>query len=149
MNLSQYHFLRLISITVFLAFAFATPISAQEKSRKKVGIALSGGGAKGFAHIGALKVLEEAGIPIDYIAGTSMGAIIGGLYALGYSASDLDSIAKTQDWNYLLTDNVYRENLSPYLKENANQYIVSLPYELQLKQKSGKVSSFRVVKAKT
>lgn len=140
MNPSQYHFLRLISITVFLAFTFATPISAQEKSRKKVGIALSGGGAKGFAHIGALKVLEEAGIPIDYIAGTSMGAIIGGLYALGYSASDLDSIAKAQDWNYLLTDNVYRENLSPYLKENANQYIVSLPYELQFKQKSGKVS---------
>ena len=87
MNSSQRNFLRLISITVFLAFTFATPISAQEKSRKKVGIALSGGGAKGFAHIGALKVLEEAGIPIDYIAGTSMGAIIGGLYALGYSAS--------------------------------------------------------------
>ena len=51
--------------------------------RKKVGIVLSGGGAKGVAHIGVLKVLEEAGIPIDYIAGTSMGAIVGGLYAEG------------------------------------------------------------------
>ena len=52
--------------------------------RKKVGIVLSGGGAKGVAHIGVLKVLEEAGIPIDYISGTSMGAIVGGLYAVGY-----------------------------------------------------------------
>lgn len=140
MNSLQRNFLRLISIIALLAFSFVTPISAQEQPRKKVGVVLSGGGAKGFAHVGALKVLEEAGIPIDYIAGTSMGAIIGGLYALGYSAADLDSIAKAQDWNYLLTDNVYRENLSPYLKENANQYIVSLPYELRLKQKSGKVS---------
>ena len=140
MNPLQRNFLRLISIIALLAFSFATPISAQEQSRKKVGVVLSGGGAKGFAHIGALKVLEEAGIPIDYIAGTSMGAIIGGLYALGYSAADLDSIAKAQDWNNLLTDNVYRENLSPYLKENSNQYIVSLPYEVHVKEKKGKVS---------
>lgn len=53
--------------------------------RKKVGLVLGGGGAKGVAHIGVLKVLEEAGIPIDYIAGTSMGAIVGGLYSVGYT----------------------------------------------------------------
>ena len=53
--------------------------------RKKVGLVLGGGGAKGVAHIGVLKVLEEAGIPIDYIAGTSMGAIVGGLYSVGYN----------------------------------------------------------------
>ena len=60
---------------------------AQQKtdsvSRPTVGLVLSGGGAKGFAHIGALKVIEESGLPIDYIAGTSMGSIIGGLYAIG------------------------------------------------------------------
>ena len=55
--------------------------------RKKVGLVLGGGGAKGVAHIGVLKVLEEAGIPIDYIAGTSMGAIVGGLYSVGYNLS--------------------------------------------------------------
>ena len=65
---------------------------AQEKERPKVGLVLSGGGAKGFAHIGVLKVLEEEGVKIDYIGGTSMGAIIGGLYAAGYTADQLDSI---------------------------------------------------------
>ena len=63
------------------------------KSRPKIGLVLSGGGAKGAAHIGVLKYLEEAGIPIDYIAGTSMGSIVGGMYALGYSADEiLDTI---------------------------------------------------------
>ena len=60
--------------------------------RKKVGLVLGGGGAKGVAHIGVLKVLEEAGIPIDYIAGTSMGAIVGGLYSVGYTAAEIDSM---------------------------------------------------------
>ena len=87
---------------------------------------LKGGGAKGFVHIGALKVLEEAGIPIDYIAGTSMGAIVGGLYAVGYDAGMLDSIATTQDWLYLLSDNVPRENLPSPLKEASERYLISL-----------------------
>ena len=58
--------------------------------RPKIGLALSGGGAKGFAHIGVLKVLEENGIPVDCISGTSMGSIVGGLYAMGYSADELE-----------------------------------------------------------
>jgi NTE family protein len=66
-------------------------ITAQPHSRKKVGIVLSGGGAKGMAHIGALKVIEKAGIPIDYVVGTSMGSIIGGLYSIGYTPEQLDS----------------------------------------------------------
>ena len=60
--------------------------------RKKVGVVLGGGGAKGVAHIGVLKVLEEAGIPIDYVAGTSMGAIVGGLYAIGYTPAEIDTM---------------------------------------------------------
>ena len=68
-----------------------------DKDRKKVGVVLSVGGAKGMAHIGALKVIEKAGIPIDYITGTSMGSIIGGLYAIGYNASVLDSVVRVQD----------------------------------------------------
>ena len=62
------------------------------KARPKVGLVLSGGGAKGAAHIGVLKYIEEAGIPIDYIAGTSMGSIVGGLYALGYSSDEILSL---------------------------------------------------------
>src|SRR5690554_3001701 len=80
--------------------------------RPKVGLVLMGGGAKGFAHVGALKVIEEIGIPIDYIAGTSMGAIIGGLYSIGYSADAIDSLIQNQDWLHLLTDEIYRYNLS-------------------------------------
>ena len=78
------------------------------KHRKKVGVVLSGGGAKGMAHIGVLKVLEEAGIPVDIITGTSMGSIVGGLYAIGYNAHSLDSLARAQDWSYIISD---RENL--------------------------------------
>ena len=73
-------------------------ITAQPHSRKKVGIVLSGGGAKGMAHIGALKVIEKAGIPIDYVVGTSMGSIIGGLYSIGYTPEQLDSMVRRQDW---------------------------------------------------
>jgi len=72
--------------TLVLSMCLLLPFSLySQEQRKKVGVVLSGGGAKGMAHIKALKVIEEAGIPIDYIAGTSMGAIVGGLYAIGYS----------------------------------------------------------------
>src|SRR5690554_2672479 len=98
-------------IIILLVLCIPFVIKAQEEEynedkiinapRKKVGVVLSGGGAKGFAHIGVLKVLEEAGIPIDYIAGTSMGAIIGALYASGYTANQLDSLFRTVDANAL------------------------------------------------
>ena len=90
-----------LSLLIIVLFSACT-IGAQ--NRKKVGIVLSGGGAKGVAHIGALKVIEEAGIPIDYVVGTSMGAIVGGLYSIGYTPQQLDSIVNAQDWKYLLSD---------------------------------------------
>jgi len=74
----------------------------QENTEPKVGLVLSGGGAKGLAHIGALKVIDSLGIRIDYIAGTSMGAIVGSLYASGYSGKDLDSIFKEVDFDKIL-----------------------------------------------
>ena len=83
---------------------------------------LGGGGAKGVAHIGVLKVLEEAGIPIDYIAGTSMGAIVGGLYSVGYTAAEIDSMVRWQDWSMLLSDRVKRSNLTFPEKENSERY---------------------------
>ena len=82
-------------------------VSAQQEAangRKKVAVVLSGGGAKGMAHIGVLKVLEQAGIPVDIVTGTSMGSIIGGLYAIGYNANALDSMVRVQDWSYVITD---------------------------------------------
>ncbi|HQB23977.1 MAG TPA: patatin-like phospholipase family protein, partial [Bacteroidales bacterium] len=84
--------IRFTTLITVLFFFVQAEASAPQPQRKKVGLVLSGGGAKGVAHIGVLKVLEEAGIPIDYIAGNSMGAIVGGLYAIGYSPQALDSL---------------------------------------------------------
>lgn len=125
----------------FIPFILLLPASGQgtEKERPKVGVVLSGGGAKGFAHIGALKVLEEAGIPVDYIAGTSIGAIVGALYAIGYDSHAIDSLVKGQDWTHLLSDETYREYLPAALKENPGGFIVSLPYKVRIKERSGQV----------
>lgn len=103
--------------------------------RKKVGVVLGGGGAKGVAHIGVLRVLEEAGIPIDYVAGTSMGAIVGGLYAIGYTPAEIDSMVILQDWTMLLSDRVTRTSLSFPEKENSERYILSLPFGKEKKDR--------------
>lgn len=79
---------KLLYFLLLVLFTFPS-LQAQ---RKEVGVVLGGGGAKGVAHIGVLKVLEEAGISIDYVAGTSMGAIVGGLYAIGYTPAEIDSM---------------------------------------------------------
>lgn len=115
-------------IVAFL-FGSALLIKAQTVTgeRPKVGVVLSGGGAKGLAHIGALKVLEEAGIPIDYIGGTSMGSIVGGLYAIGYTSRQLDSIGRVINWEEFLTDKVSRRNLSMIEKDEDLRYIFSFP----------------------
>ena len=103
-------------------------ITAQPHSRKKVGIVLSGGGAKGMAHIGALKVIEKAGIPIDYVVGTSMGSIIGGLYSIGYTPEQLDSMVRRQDWTFLLSDKIPRSEQNMAEREAAEKYVFSLPF---------------------
>ena len=90
---------RFIISLCFLILPFLLLAAGGE--RPKVGLVLSGGGAKGLAHIGVLKVLEEAGIRPDYITGTSMGSIIGGLYAIGYSAAELDSIVTSLNWSQI------------------------------------------------
>lgn len=78
--------------------------SLPSSPRKKVAVVLSGGGAKGMAHIGALRVIEKAGIPVDIITGTSMGSIIGGLYSIGYDSYRLDSMVRVQNWLHVLSD---------------------------------------------
>ncbi|MDT7829074.1 patatin-like phospholipase family protein [Pricia sp. S334] len=99
-----------------------------DSSSPKVGLVLSGGGAKGLAHIGALKVIEEAGVKIDYIGGTSMGAIVGALYAAGYTATELDSIFRTTDFTNLIDDNLPRSAKTFYEKEDSERYAVTLPF---------------------
>lgn len=112
-----------------LFFLIIQPICSQQ--RKTVAVVLMGGGAMGAAHVGALKVLEEAGIPIDYIVGTSMGGLVGALYAIGYDAHSMDSLMKQQDWGHLLSDDIYRHNLPERMRETDKTHIVSLPYTLK------------------
>ncbi|BDB54145.1 patatin [Flavobacterium ammoniigenes] len=116
----------LLLVGVFL-FSFQNSF-AQEQKRPKIGLVLSGGGAKGFAHIGVLKVIEEAGVKIDYIGGTSMGAVVGGLYASGYNATQIDSIFHKVNFDELLNDYIPRSAKSFYEKRNDETYAITLPF---------------------
>jgi len=119
------HLLYILTLLI-TASAFAQEVV---KDDPKVGLVLSGGGAKGLAHIGVLKKIEEAGTRIDYIGGTSMGAIIGGLYAAGYSANQLDSIFKAVDFDRLIQDDIPRSAKTFYEKNETERYAVTLPFE--------------------
>lgn len=117
-------------ILVFIIALFLSGISfSQEQEDVKVGLVLSGGGAKGLAHIGALKVIEDAGVRIDYIGGTSMGAIVGALYASGYNARELDSIFHVLDFDELIQDNIPRAAKTFYEKNESEKYAISLPFD--------------------
>lgn len=91
-------------IYMFLLLVAFPPVATAQERRLKVGLVLGGGGAKGAAHAGALKVIEETGIPIDYIAGTSIGSIVGGLYSCGYRSDSLQAMFRSQEWTSLLAD---------------------------------------------
>lgn len=93
----------------------------------KVGLVLSGGGAKGIAHIGVLEAIEEAGIRVDYITGTSMGSIIGALYSIGYSTDEMKLLTQTTDWEELFTERPNRRLLSMHEKEVEDRFIISFP----------------------
>jgi len=103
------------------------PALAAGADPPRLGLALSGGGAKGLAHIGVLKVLEEAGLNVDCISGVSMGAIIGSLYAIGYSPEELARITREQDWPALLSDRISRRQISIDEKSEEGRYVGSFP----------------------
>lgn len=116
-----------LMVLLLLAAYLSSPMYASIAGRKRVAVVLSGGGAKGAAHIGALKVIEEAGIPVDIVVGTSMGSIVGGLYAIGYTSAQLESMMKQQDWNFLLTDKVSQSGQSLIRRESSDKYSFSIP----------------------
>jgi NTE family protein len=116
-----------ISLLLIVLLSCLTLFS-QEENRPKVGLVLSGGGAKGFAHIGVLKVLEEAGLKIDYIGGTSMGSVVGGLYASGYTAAQIDSIFQATNFDELISDFIPRSSKNFYEKRNDELYALVLPF---------------------
>lgn len=109
------------------------------EGRPTVALVLSGGGAKGASHVGVLKYLEEKEIPIDMILGTSMGGLVGGLYALGYGADDLDEILRTTDWATALSDRVNHRNVPYNVKMRRQRYLVSIPFHYSKKDFAAKV----------
>ncbi|MBL0054688.1 MAG: patatin-like phospholipase family protein [Chitinophagaceae bacterium] len=96
--------------------------------RPKIGLTLSGGGAKGLAHIGILKAIDSAGLKVDYITGTSMGGIIGALYATGYSGKEIERLTKEIDWDVLFSNNISLNVLSMEEKEQYSRFALELPF---------------------
>jgi NTE family protein len=103
-----------------------TTLAFSAHARDKVGLVLSGGGAKGTAHIGVLKVLEQHNIPVDYVVGTSIGAYVGGMYALGYEVSDIEAIMLGMPWDESYSDFIPRESLAYDKKQHRDRYNISI-----------------------
>lgn len=115
------------SILIIWMFGLFSIANAQESERPKIGLTLSGGGAKGLAHIGILKAIDAAGLKIDYITGTSMGAVVGSLYAAGYTGVQIDSIARSIEWEVLLSNQLSLSVLFMEEKEQYNRFLVEFP----------------------
>lgn len=111
------------------------------RHRPTVALVLSGGGAKGAAHVGVIKYLESIGMPVDVVMGTSMGGLVGGIYALGYEAEQLDSIIRGIDWDMALSDKVPRDYLSYSAIKYKEKYVLSFPFLYDKKDYMRKIES--------
>lgn len=133
-----------VAVLLLLAsYAAYAQDSSAAPGRPKIGVVLSGGGAKGAAHIGVLKYLEEAGIPIDYVAGTSMGSIVGGMYALGYSPQEILDIISNVDWNELISNQLDRRQMSYHRKGVKGTQLFTVPFNMKGKNESLQNISFK------
>lgn len=121
----QKHFLLLF----FLLISFLTGLSQSSRERPKIGLVLSGGGAKGLAHIGILRAMEKAGLTPDYVTGTSAGSIVGGLYSIGYSADEIEQMASNVDWDVILSNKNPLNEITFEEKQYYGRYIVELPVD--------------------
>jgi NTE family protein len=131
-NIPKMILLVVIFTIFFFSSSFSYPVSSNPDTTDKhqdlkVGLVLSGGGAKGIAHIGVLEVLEEAGIRVDFISGTSMGSIVGALYSIGFTTDEMRHLAETTDWERLFSDRPYRRLLSMHEKEMNDRFIFTFP----------------------
>jgi NTE family protein len=104
-------------------------IFAESPVKGRIGLTLSGGGAKGFAHIGVLHVIDSLGLKVDYISGTSMGSVVGGLYAAGYSAAEIEKIALSIDWAHVFDPNPELENMHVRDRYRSGKYLIEIPFE--------------------
>jgi NTE family protein len=132
-------FFRQVLVHLLISLGFWAKVSAfqQAKSpsdRPKIGLVLSGGGAKGMAHVGVIRAMEKAGIRPDFVAGTSMGSVVGGLYAMGYSADELEQIIRSIDWDLIISNRVSFQTVAFEEKEYYNRYLLEFPI------RNGKIS---------
>ncbi len=114
-------------LALLLAGTAAAAERAAPAARPRIGLVLSGGGSRGLAHVGVLQALEEMRIPVDAIAGTSMGAVIGGLYASGMSAAEIDEFIRAIDWNVAFRDRPARDTLNFRRKQDDREFLVRFP----------------------
>lgn len=121
---------RLALVIIFIFLLFPVVNFAQEAAKRpKIGLTLSGGGAKGLAHIGILQALDSAGLKVDYVTGTSMGSIVGSLYAMGYSGDAIEKLARQMDWDNLFSNQPTLTDISYEEKREYNKYLIEIPFE--------------------
>ena len=131
-NLANLYMIYIHRILVIFFCLFFSTVSAQ-----KVGLVLSGGGAKGLTHIGIIRALEENNIPIDYVTGTSMGAIVGSLYAMGYSPDDMEKLIKSEDFKRWYSGGIQEKYISEvesgkYIELDYPHYVHDYEYGIRL-----------------
>jgi NTE family protein len=120
--------MNIIRVPLLFILLFFTSLEVFSQ-RPKVAFVLSGGGARGFAHVGVLKVLEEVGFKPDIITGTSMGSVIGGMYAIGYRADTLEKIVHQTQWEDIVYDRTFRKSPNAAERERYDRYFVKLNFE--------------------
>ena len=125
----------LILLSIFQLLLIHSQVKKDFKIPKnpKIGLSLAGGGAKGFSHVGVLKVLDSLGVKVDYVSGTSMGAIVGGLYAAGYSGKEIEKIVMDTDFYSLIMDPKSRQETT-FFNKSVDKYLLSIPL------KNGKIT---------
>ena len=114
------------------------------KYRPTVGLVLAGGGARGLAHLGVIKYMEELGIPVDVITGTSMGGLVGGLYALGYKHDQLDSLVRAIEWPVMMSDNIPDQFISYELRKYREKYLLRIPHHYDNKDLANRIKNQRI-----
>lgn len=146
--------MRPISLLLFLMFHFVLQFDVfahqnendTENDEPKIAIVLSGGGAAGLAHIGLLKVLEELEFPIDIVTGTSMGSLIGALYAIGYTPDDMEMFLSDANWRVLFSDEIHRDHVPLEEKLLDANYLISLPAdELSIHLPMGAIAGHKIL----